>query len=198
MADDNRSNIKEVIRQIFGDIESEDSMNTNASAREREYEGIRDEKGFERDVERFESDEDGIERDVEGSENDEDGLERGVEGFERDKDGVARDVEGSENDEDGFERGVEGSKRDVEGVDSDDDVVEQTIYVENANDSSSNADIGPQLGMVFPSFDKLFELYQEHARLKGFSVVKRCGHKGNDGIIKYQTISCDKRSKILC
>ena len=113
--------------------------------------------------------------------------------FESDKDGVERDVEGSENDEDGFERGVEGSERDVEGVDSDDDVVEQTICAKNANDYSSNVDVGPQLGMVFSSLDKLFELYQEHARLKGFSVAKRCGHKGNDGIRKYQTISCDKR-----
>ena len=175
MADDNRSNIKEVIRQIVGDIESEDSMNTNASAGEREYKGIRDEEGFERDVESFESDEDGVERDVEGS--------------ERDEDGIARDVEGSNNDEDGFERGMEGSERDVEGVDSDDDVVKETVGVENANDSSSNADIGPQPGMVFLSLDKLFELYQEHARLKGFSMAKRYGHKGNDSVRKYYTIS---------
>ena len=67
--------------------------------------------------------------------------------------------------------------------------------MENVNDSSSNANIGPQPGMVFPSLDKLFELYQEHARLKGFSIAKKCGHKGNDGVRKYQTISCDKGRK---
>ena len=131
MTDDNRSNIKEVIRQIFGNIESEDSMNTNASAGERQYEGIRDKEDFERDVQRFESDEDDIERDVEGS--------------ERDEDCIARDMEGYENDEDGFERGVEGSERDVEGVESDVDVVEQIDGVETANDPSGfdNVEIGP-------------------------------------------------------
>ena len=72
-----------------------------------------------------------------------------MDGSKRDEDCVARDMEGSENYEDGFEKGVKGSERDVEGVNSDDDIVEQTVSVENANDSSSNADIGPQPRIVF-------------------------------------------------
>ena len=58
-----------------------------------------------------------------------------------------------------------------------------------------NAEISLEPGMHFASLDQLFQAYQEHAKLKGFSVAKRGGHKSYDGERKYQTISCGSGRK---
>ncbi|KAL8469049.1 hypothetical protein ACS0TY_032038 [Phlomoides rotata] len=48
-------------------------------------------------------------------------------------------------------------------------------------------------GMIFSSLDSLFVSYQEHARLKGFSVVKRTSKRAVEGDeYKYARIICDK------
>ncbi|KAL8524566.1 hypothetical protein ACS0TY_014240 [Phlomoides rotata] len=46
--------------------------------------------------------------------------------------------------------------------------------------------------MVFNSVDSLFDAYQEHARVRGFSVVKRTLAKRNEREPKYALIVCDK------
>ncbi|KAL8551928.1 hypothetical protein ACS0TY_000829 [Phlomoides rotata] len=46
--------------------------------------------------------------------------------------------------------------------------------------------------MVFNSVDSLFDAYQEHARVQGFSVVKRTLAKRNEREPKYALIVCDK------
>ncbi|KAL8456546.1 hypothetical protein ACS0TY_034679 [Phlomoides rotata] len=49
------------------------------------------------------------------------------------------------------------------------------------------------LGMIFSSLDSLFVSYQEHARLKGFSVVKRTSKRAVEGDeYKYARMVCDK------
>ncbi|KAL8547479.1 hypothetical protein ACS0TY_006991 [Phlomoides rotata] len=48
-------------------------------------------------------------------------------------------------------------------------------------------------GMIFSSLDSLFLSYQEHARLKGFSVVKRTSKRAVEGDdYKYARMVCDK------
>ncbi|KAL8529660.1 hypothetical protein ACS0TY_006914 [Phlomoides rotata] len=48
-------------------------------------------------------------------------------------------------------------------------------------------------GMIFSSLDSLFVSYQEHARLKGFSVVKRTSKREVEGDeYKYARMVCDK------
>ncbi|KAL8542279.1 hypothetical protein ACS0TY_003226 [Phlomoides rotata] len=48
-------------------------------------------------------------------------------------------------------------------------------------------------GMSFSSLGRLFETYQEHARLKGFNVVKRTSKKAIEGDeYKYVRVVCDK------
>lgn len=42
-----------------------------------------------------------------------------------------------------------------------------------------DADQGPMLGMRFLNIDFLYEFYKEHARLKGFNIIKRSVR--NDG-----------------
>ncbi|KAL8525019.1 hypothetical protein ACS0TY_014584 [Phlomoides rotata] len=46
--------------------------------------------------------------------------------------------------------------------------------------------------MVFSSIDSLFDAYQEHARVRGFSVVKRTLAKRNEREPKYALIVCGK------
>ncbi|KAL8470947.1 hypothetical protein ACS0TY_033499 [Phlomoides rotata] len=47
-------------------------------------------------------------------------------------------------------------------------------------------------GMQFPSLDSLFDTYQEHARVRGFSVVKRTSKKASEEDYKYALMVCDK------
>ncbi|KAL8476827.1 hypothetical protein ACS0TY_029215 [Phlomoides rotata] len=48
-------------------------------------------------------------------------------------------------------------------------------------------------GKIFSSLDSLFVSYQEHARLKGFSVVKRTSKRAVEGDdYKYARMICDK------
>ncbi|KAL8535890.1 hypothetical protein ACS0TY_011510 [Phlomoides rotata] len=46
--------------------------------------------------------------------------------------------------------------------------------------------------MVFSSIDRLFDAYREHARVRGFSVVKRTLTKHHEREPKYALIVCDK------
>ncbi|KAL8532581.1 hypothetical protein ACS0TY_008970 [Phlomoides rotata] len=47
--------------------------------------------------------------------------------------------------------------------------------------------------MIFSSLDSLFVSYQEHARLKDFSVVKRASKRAVEGDdYKYARMICDK------
>ncbi|KAL8546641.1 hypothetical protein ACS0TY_006385 [Phlomoides rotata] len=78
----------------------------------------------------------------------------------------------------------------------------------NEDNSSNNVEIqaqGPQSnhieneannivpGMIFSSLDSLFLSYQEHARLKCFSVVKRTSKRAVEGDeYKYARMVCDK------
>jgi len=47
---------------------------------------------------------------------------------------------------------------------------------------------GPKVGMWFDSVDRLYEFYKEHARLKGFSVSKRCVSKGKGEVYRYRNL----------
>ncbi|KAL8473810.1 hypothetical protein ACS0TY_029924 [Phlomoides rotata] len=88
--------------------------------------------------------------------------------------------------------------RDLFGEDSDDEVNTQGNGTQN-NSSSVPTDnnveedmsvIEP--GMVFSNVDNLFDAYQEHARVRGFSVVKRTLAKRNEREPKYALIVYDK------
>lgn len=49
--------------------------------------------------------------------------------------------------------------------------------------------------MCFQTVDELFNFYQEHARLKGFSVVKRSVNKIGHEYVRYVMFTCDKVGK---
>lgn len=46
-----------------------------------------------------------------------------------------------------------------------------------------DADQGPMPGMRFLSIDLLYEFYKEHARLKGFSIIKRSMRNGGNNVL---------------
>ncbi len=46
--------------------------------------------------------------------------------------------------------------------------------------------------MWFCLIDSSYDFYRQYARLKGFSVTKKCSLKGKGEFYKYQTISCNK------
>lgn len=67
-----------------------------------------------------------------------------------------------------------------------DDPVEECI-----EEGHTNAVVRPY--MQFDNLDSLFDAYQKHARLKGFSVVKRASKKlGEEEDYKYALFVCDK------
>ncbi|GFQ01466.1 protein far-red impaired response 1 [Phtheirospermum japonicum] len=51
--------------------------------------------------------------------------------------------------------------------------------------------------MIFPSVETLLIAYQQHARIKRFSVARCSSRKGKDGCHKYQTITCDRGRKSI-
>ncbi|KAF2288837.1 hypothetical protein GH714_016489 [Hevea brasiliensis] len=63
------------------------------------------------------------------------------------------------------------------------------------DDSIFNESDGEMNQGVVDEVDSLYEFYRQHARLKGFSVAKKCASKGRGEVYKYQTISCDKGRK---
>ncbi|KAL8548964.1 hypothetical protein ACS0TY_008015 [Phlomoides rotata] len=64
------------------------------------------------------------------------------------------------------------------------------LFGEDSDNEEDTSVIEP--GMVFSSVDNLFDAYQEHARVRDFSVVKRTLAKRNEREPKYALIVCDK------
>ncbi|XP_049366657.1 protein FAR1-RELATED SEQUENCE 5-like [Solanum verrucosum] len=58
--------------------------------------------------------------------------------------------------------------------------------------TKEDASVGPISGMQFKDENYLFALYKEHARLKGFSIVKRNSKKIVGDTTKYLTYCCDR------
>nr|XP_016435093.1 PREDICTED: protein FAR1-RELATED SEQUENCE 5-like [Nicotiana tabacum] len=73
-------------------------------------------------------------------------------------------------------------------LDDDDEEPDGEYYGEADNDEGA----GPISGMQFSDKDSLFAFYKEHARLKGFSVVKRNSNKKGGDIASYVTYCCDR------
>ncbi|KAL7169582.1 hypothetical protein ACSBR2_034590 [Camellia fascicularis] len=49
--------------------------------------------------------------------------------------------------------------------------------------------------MVFDSIDEIMKFYTRYAKQKGFAVCKRTSSKGNDGEMRYATITCNRGGK---
>ncbi|OIT08096.1 protein far1-related sequence 5, partial [Nicotiana attenuata] len=58
--------------------------------------------------------------------------------------------------------------------------------------TEENVVVGPISGMQFRDKDTLFAFYKEHARLRGFSVIKRNSNKKGGDIARYITYCCDR------
>ncbi|XP_059310329.1 protein FAR1-RELATED SEQUENCE 8-like [Lycium ferocissimum] len=55
---------------------------------------------------------------------------------------------------------------------------------------------GTTEGMIFNTKDSMFAFYREHARLKGFGVLKKSAVKKCSDTINYIVFACDKRGKV--
>ncbi|KAH6762037.1 hypothetical protein C2S52_019470 [Perilla frutescens var. hirtella] len=67
--------------------------------------------------------------------------------------------------------------------------------LDDTNDGSNNVEMGPRTGMQHATLDSLFDAYQEHARLAGFSAVKRTSRKLDEDEYKYALFVCCKSGK---
>ncbi|KAH0983467.1 hypothetical protein GBA52_010644 [Prunus armeniaca] len=88
-----------------------------------------------------------------------------------------------------------------------DDAVEMNfngIEKENNGDETENNDTvmsveekvqDPQVGMIFDSIDEVITYYKQYGRQSGFPVIKRSSTNGDDGNLKYVTISCAREGK---
>ncbi|XP_031264165.1 protein FAR1-RELATED SEQUENCE 2-like [Pistacia vera] len=65
----------------------------------------------------------------------------------------------------------------------------------STNETETTVEHGPQLGLFFRSLESFFKAYKEHAKCKGFAIVKKSTCKGRNDDRRYQTISCDKGMK---
>ncbi|KAH0972279.1 hypothetical protein GBA52_024435 [Prunus armeniaca] len=78
------------------------------------------------------------------------------------------------------------------------------IEKENNGDETENNDTvmsveekvqDPQVGMIFDSIDEVITYYKQYGRQSGFPVIKRSSTNGDDGNLKYVTISCAREGK---
>ncbi|KAM7480888.1 hypothetical protein LguiB_005471 [Lonicera macranthoides] len=48
----------------------------------------------------------------------------------------------------------------------------------------------PKVGMIFNTTNEIFQFYLRYGKKKGFAISKRTSHKGQNGEVKYVTITC--------
>ncbi|KAL7227681.1 hypothetical protein ACSBR1_022531 [Camellia fascicularis] len=72
-----------------------------------------------------------------------------------------------------------------------DNIDNQTDEIRNAEEHLED----PKPGMVFDSVDEVMKFYTRYAKEKGFAVCKRTSSKGNDGEMRYATITCNRSGK---
>ncbi|XP_012837534.1 PREDICTED: protein FAR-RED IMPAIRED RESPONSE 1-like [Erythranthe guttata] len=61
----------------------------------------------------------------------------------------------------------------------------------------SSVQEGPTTGTLYPDIESLFRFYLEHAKHRGFGVIKRTTRKTADGENKYLLMTCDKSRKTI-
>ncbi|XP_019225945.1 PREDICTED: protein FAR-RED IMPAIRED RESPONSE 1-like [Nicotiana attenuata] len=82
--------------------------------------------------------------------------------------------------------------------DDDDEEVDGEYHGEANDDEEQNESteedvvVGPISGMRFRDKDTLFAFYKEHARLRGFSIIKRNSNKKGGDTARYITYCCDR------
>lgn len=69
--------------------------------------------------------------------------------------------------------------------------------IENRNEMANNEDIvekvkKPSTGMLSNSYEELFNYYALYAKKNGFATMKKTSEKGEDGELRYITISCSR------
>ncbi|XP_031280491.1 protein FAR1-RELATED SEQUENCE 5-like [Pistacia vera] len=86
------------------------------------------------------------------------------------------------------------SKTKSENSSSQFNAVEEEI--EDARNVEEELELKP--GMNFDSFDRLFQYYRSYGNKMGFEAIIRSSNKGDDGKLKYVTLSCACSGKSTC
>ncbi|KAL2531530.1 Protein FAR1-RELATED SEQUENCE 1 [Abeliophyllum distichum] len=86
-----------------------------------------------------------------------------------------------------------GDEKNVE--ESDIDKVRKNVNVLNDDIVGENSAIVPKVGMKFNDENEIFEFYKRYAYLVGFPIRKRNSRKGDDGIVRYVTLTCSREGR---
>ena len=81
----------------------------------------------------------------------------------------------------------------------DNDNEENIVRDERYNEATNNhvdIETGPQSGMFFENFASILNVYQNHAKAKGFNVAVRSSRRDKNNEFKYMTIACDNGRNI--
>ncbi|XP_031252418.1 protein FAR1-RELATED SEQUENCE 5-like [Pistacia vera] len=87
------------------------------------------------------------------------------------------------------------SKKKLEDSYSSFNVVEDNHFEEIEDTRSAKKEWEPKTGMVFDSFDNLVQFYRSYGNKMGFEVIIRSSKKGDDGEVKYATLTCSCTGK---
>ncbi|XP_031261155.1 protein FAR-RED IMPAIRED RESPONSE 1-like [Pistacia vera] len=74
-------------------------------------------------------------------------------------------------------------------------VVEDNNKQETGDTRSAEEEWKPRPGMAFDSFDKLFQHYKNYGNKMGFEVIVRTSKKGDDGEVRFATVTCSRSGK---
>ncbi|KAL2492850.1 Protein FAR1-RELATED SEQUENCE [Abeliophyllum distichum] len=86
-----------------------------------------------------------------------------------------------------------GDEKNVE--ESDIDKVRENVNVLDDDIVGKNSVIVPKVGMKFNDENEIFEFYKRYAYLVGFPIRKRNSRKGDDGIVRYVTLTCSQEGR---
>ncbi|XP_022866174.1 protein FAR1-RELATED SEQUENCE 5-like, partial [Olea europaea var. sylvestris] len=87
-------------------------------------------------------------------------------------------------------------KQDDVLVQSDNVELLESVNVVEGVTSSGDGVIVPEVGMLFKSEVDMYDFYKKYAYAVGFPIKKRNSKKGDDGVVRYMTLTCSREGGI--
>ncbi|KAL2466779.1 Protein FAR1-RELATED SEQUENCE [Abeliophyllum distichum] len=78
---------------------------------------------------------------------------------------------------------------------SDNEPVEENENILDDEKLGEDSAIVPKVGMKFKDDKEVFEFYKKYAYCIGFPIRKRNSKKGDDGILRYLTLTCSREGR---
>lgn len=84
---------------------------------------------------------------------------------------------------------------DVLFVDSENENVEENVNVVEDETIGGNELATPEVGMKFKDEKEVYDFYARYAYAVGFPIRKRSSGRGDDGVVRFLTLTCSRKGR---